>query len=114
MITHVAEAEVGENAGPESVVESCGNALIAALGGAGKSAGAESVSAKVAESGCARQGVVGEAVAAEGVQLRGSLVIDAHVELIVVENAVSAGGKVVDQSRAGGGGELLQQSHGLG
>ena len=112
MITHVAEADVSENAGPESVVKSCRYALIAALGRASKSAGAKSVSAQIAESGCARQSVVGEAIAAEAVQLRGSLVIDAHVELIIVENAVPAGREVVDQPRAGIR-ELLQQGHRL-
>ena len=43
------------------------------------------------------QTVVGETVAPERVQLRGGLVVNADVKLIVIENAVAAGGKIVDK-----------------
>ena len=59
---------------------------------------------------CTGQSVVGETVAAEGVQLRGGLVVNADVELVVIENAVAAGGKIVDKPGAGRVRELLQQS----
>src|SRR5215471_17298302 len=95
MIADIAKTEVCEPLGTERIIEPGSNALVAGIGATGQPALSESVPAESAEDGITRQSEVGQAVASENVQLFRCLMINPHIECIVVILARAGSNEVV-------------------
>ena len=92
MIAQISQTEVGEQLGIQPDIHACDRALVAPGGGTSKVVGdgRKSRAARCAKDGTGRVCVAEIAVAAKGMHCLANLVVDAHIELVLVRDPGAA------------------------